>query len=310
MTSDPVAVVERARAAIAATTAPTSMNAWPRARARLLDDRTRVLVVGEFKQGKSIWSTAWRRAGLPDRSTTSPPRCPPSCGTPRPSSPPLLRPDARAASITARRARRPRLRAGQPGNREGWSHAEVGLPRAILSGGLEIVDTPGVGGLASVHGAATTAMLPSPTRCCSSPTPPRSYTAPELEFLAPGHGGLPERGLRRHQDRPVPGVAAHRRAEPGPPADGGHPTRDLRRVVALRWHAVLRRRRRRSTPSPASRAGRLPAQDACSAQARPAGPARRGARRAGRHRADRGQPGRRADGPAGPGRRGRRRCGS
>ena len=54
MTSDPVAVVERARAAIARYDRPDLDERLAATRARLLDDRTRVLVVGEFKQGKSM----------------------------------------------------------------------------------------------------------------------------------------------------------------------------------------------------------------------------------------------------------------
>jgi hypothetical protein len=72
---------------------------------------------------------------------------------------------------------------GNPGNREGWSYAEVGLPRRILTGGLELVDTPGVGGLSSVHGAATMAMLPSADAVLLVSDASQEYTGPELEFL-------------------------------------------------------------------------------------------------------------------------------
>ncbi|MGH4003498.1 MAG: dynamin family protein, partial [Pseudonocardiaceae bacterium] len=72
---------------------------------------------------------------------------------------------------------------GNPGNREGWSYAEVGLPRRVLTDGLELVDTPGVGGLNSVHGAATMAMLPSADAVLLVSDASQEYTAPELEFL-------------------------------------------------------------------------------------------------------------------------------
>jgi hypothetical protein len=72
---------------------------------------------------------------------------------------------------------------GNPGNREGWSHAEVGVPRQVLAGGLELVDTPGVGGLQSVHGAATTAALPSADAVLLVSDAAQEYTAPELDFL-------------------------------------------------------------------------------------------------------------------------------
>ncbi|MDN5750136.1 MAG: dynamin family protein, partial [Pseudonocardia sp.] len=70
-----------------------------------------------------------------------------------------------------------------PGDRRHLDHAEVGLPRRILEGGLEIVDTPGVGGLNSVHGAATMAALPSADAVLLVSDASQEYTAPELEFL-------------------------------------------------------------------------------------------------------------------------------
>jgi hypothetical protein len=63
-------------------------------------------------------------------------------------------------------------------------HVEVGVPRPVLAGGLELVDTPGVGGLSSVHGAATTATLPTADAVLLVSDASQEYTAPELEFLA------------------------------------------------------------------------------------------------------------------------------
>ena len=60
---------------------------------------------------------------------------------------------------------------------------EVGLPRTVLETGLEIVDTPGVGGLLSVHGAATLAALPSADAVLLVSDASQEYTAPELDFL-------------------------------------------------------------------------------------------------------------------------------
>jgi hypothetical protein len=53
----------------------------------------------------------------------------------------------------------------------------------LLAGGLEIVDTPGVGGLSSMHGAATMAELPSADAVLFVSDASQEYTAPELEFL-------------------------------------------------------------------------------------------------------------------------------
>ena len=54
---------------------------------------------------------------------------------------------------------------------------------AVLAGGLEIVDTPGVGGFHSVHGAATMAALPSADAVLLVSDASQEYTAPELEFV-------------------------------------------------------------------------------------------------------------------------------
>ena len=94
-----------------------------------------------------------------------------------------MRPDGERVDVPADDLADHVCEQGNPGNREGWDHAEVGIPRAFLAGGLEIVDTPGVGGLSSVHGAATTGMLPSAHAVLLVSDAAQEYTAPELEFL-------------------------------------------------------------------------------------------------------------------------------
>jgi hypothetical protein len=74
--------------------------------------------------------------------------------------------------------------AGNPGNRHQLSYAEVGLPRRLLESGLVLVDTPGVGGLGSSHGAATMGALPRADAVLLVSDAAQEYTAPELEFLA------------------------------------------------------------------------------------------------------------------------------
>ena len=59
----------------------------------------------------------------------------------------------------------------------------VDIYKEVGDGGLEIVDTPGVGGLSSVHGAATTGALPSADAVLLVSDAAQEYTAPELEFL-------------------------------------------------------------------------------------------------------------------------------
>ena len=70
-----------------------------------------------------------------------------------------------------------------PGNHARLSYAEVGIRRHILADGLELVDTPGVGGLGSVHGSATMAMLPSADAILLVSDAAAEYSRPELEFL-------------------------------------------------------------------------------------------------------------------------------
>jgi hypothetical protein len=184
MTSDPVAVVEQACALVARYDRPDLDARLAAARSRLLDGRTRVLVVGEFKQGKSLLVNGL--VGAPvcptfDDVATAVPTVVQHADV---LDIVMVRPDGKRVGIPGDQLADHVCEQGNPGNREGWSHAEVGLPRPVLGGGLEIVDTPGVGGLSSVHGAATTAALPSADAVLLVSDAAQEYTAPELEFLA------------------------------------------------------------------------------------------------------------------------------
>jgi hypothetical protein len=59
----------------------------------------------------------------------------------------------------------------------------VGLPRQLLAGGLVLVDTPGVGGLGSTHSAATIGTLPSADAVLFVTDASQELTASEVEFL-------------------------------------------------------------------------------------------------------------------------------
>ncbi len=191
MTStDPVDAVELALAAVARYERPDLDERLRRTRARLLDDRVRVLVVGEFKQGKSMLVNGLVGA----------PVCP-TFDDVATAVPTLVR-HAETVSLTLVRTfpgepdrGEERIDApvgeladhvceqGNPGNREGWSHVEIAVPRPLLTGGLELMDTPGVGGLRSVHGAATVAALPSADAVLLVSDASQEYTAPEIAFL-------------------------------------------------------------------------------------------------------------------------------
>jgi len=185
-----VEAVDVALTAIAGFDRPDFEARLRQARDRLVDERIRVLVVGEFKQGKSMLVNALVRA----------PVCPvyddvaTSVSTvvrhgEQPSAVVIRLLDGDADGRTARvevpieELVKYVLETGDRKDTQHISHAEVGLPRKILEGGLEVVDTPGVGGLKSVHGAATMAALPSADAVLLVSDASQEYTAPELEFL-------------------------------------------------------------------------------------------------------------------------------
>ena len=185
----PVQVVNAAIEAIARYRRPDLEARLRSARDRLLDDHVRVLVVGEFKQGKSMLVNGL--VGAPvcpvfDDISTSVPTVVRYAEAPAVTLVRMSTSDGGTAeriSVPVERLADFASELGNPGNRERLSHVEVGLPRPLLAGGLELVDTPGVGGLGSVHGAATMAALPSADAVLLVSDASQEYTAPELDFL-------------------------------------------------------------------------------------------------------------------------------
>ena len=184
-----IALVEVASKATTAYQRPDLTARLGRTTERLRDPAVRVLVVGEFKQGKSQLVnslvsapvcpvdddvatsvvTMVRHADTPSVALV---RVGDGNGTPERTEVPL----AELAAYVSE--------AGNPGNRSGLRHADVGIPRALLAGGLVLVDTPGVGGLGSAHGAATTAALAAADAVVMVSAAAQEYTRPELDFLA------------------------------------------------------------------------------------------------------------------------------
>jgi hypothetical protein len=194
--SAPVNAVDQALATIAHYGRSDLQARLQQTRARLLDEQVRVLVVGEFKQGKSLLVNGLVKAPVcpvHDDVATSVPTVVRHASNPVAALVRLLD-DEGDGDPDQRRTERIEVpidklaehvsESRNPGNRERWSYAEVGLPRPILTGGLELVDTPGVGGLNSVHGAATMAMLPSADAVLLVSDASQEYTRPELEFLS------------------------------------------------------------------------------------------------------------------------------
>jgi hypothetical protein len=182
MTTTPIEAVDRALAAIARYGRPDLEARLRQARARLEDDRVRLLVVGEFKQGKSMLVNGLLGAPVCpvfDDVATSVPTVVRYAEQPVVT---LVRGDSRI-EVPVDQLAAYASESGNPANAERLDHVEVGIPRPILAEGLELVDTPGVGGLGSVHGAATMSALPTADAVLLVSDASQEYTAPELEFL-------------------------------------------------------------------------------------------------------------------------------
>ena len=141
---------------------------------------------------------------------------------------------------------------GNPGNREGWSHVEVAVPRPVLAGGLELVDTPGVGGLQSVHGAATMAALPGADAVLLVSDAAQEYTAPELEFLAHAASVCPNVACVLTKTDLYPSWRRIVELDRGAPGRGRHQRRAVRGVLHACAGTRCWRTTPRPTPSPAS----------------------------------------------------------
>ena len=107
--------------------------------------------------------------------------------------------------------------AGNHDNDRGLQLVELGLPAPMLAGGLQLVDTPGVGGLASVHNAATVAALPAADAVLFVSDAAQELERARARFPAGRVLRVPGRHRGREQDRLPTRVATHRRARPRPP---------------------------------------------------------------------------------------------
>ena len=160
---------------------------------RLNDPSIRVIVVGEFKQGKSKLINALVNAPVcpvDDDIATSVPTVvrhgdPASASVlvPRADADPgdeeaLERLPINIGDLAAYVSER-----GNPGNAKKLVAAEVFLPRKVLAGGLTLVDSPGVGGLGSTHTLTTLTALPTADAMLLVSDASQEYTEPEIRFL-------------------------------------------------------------------------------------------------------------------------------
>lgn len=203
----PIVDVVRDVGDLAASTGRTDLaERMDQTRARLRDPGIRVIVVGEFKQGKSKLINALVNAPacpVDDDIATSVPM---SVGyADEPSAWVLVQSDAAPPSRAERKASRPAERPanhpverreislddlpqyvseyGNPANERGIVSAEVMLPREILRGGLKLVDSPGVGGLDSSNALATLSALSTAHAVLLVSDASQEYTEPEVQFL-------------------------------------------------------------------------------------------------------------------------------
>jgi GTPase SAR1 family protein len=188
-----LSVVDLGRQAATAYSRPDLDERLALTRRRLSDPAFHVFVVGEFKQGKSSLVNALLNAPVcpvDDDIATAVPTAirfgdPPTAAVlfdpggdgPDPTREPVRREIAVeqvAAHVTE---------AARPDDEGRISSVEVSLPRKLLSDGLVIVDTPGVGGLGSAHSAATIGALPMADAVVFVSDASQEFTGPELEFL-------------------------------------------------------------------------------------------------------------------------------
>jgi hypothetical protein len=160
---------------------------------RLKDPSIRVIVVGEFKQGKSKLINALVNAPVcpvDDDIATSVPTVVrygetasaailvPAAGSEAGDETNVERRPVRIVDLPSYVSER-----GNPGNSQKLVAGEVYLPRKLLTGGLTVIDTPGVGGLNSSHTLATLTALPTADAMLLVSDASQEYTEPELRFL-------------------------------------------------------------------------------------------------------------------------------
>ncbi len=152
-----------------------------------LDDRTvRVVVVGAVKQGKS--ALVYALVGAPvcpvdDVENTAVPTVVSHGNAVSAFVVTEPTPGRFARTPVAPESLRSRLTDAATSGRLSPLRAEVTLPSRVLVDGLTLVDTPGIGGTAAGHAAATLALLPSADAALMLSDATQEMTAPELDFV-------------------------------------------------------------------------------------------------------------------------------
>lgn len=183
-----VAMVDLGLRACTAYDRPDTAARLTAARSALADPVLHVVVAGEFKQGKSSLVNALVGATVcpvdDDVATAVPTYVRHGA---RPEASLLLDAEAvRRETIPLAEVRRHVVENGEAGGRADGARVtgvEVRIPRKILAGGLVLVDTPGVGGLASPHAAASLAAVSMAEAVIFVTGAAQELTRSEVEFL-------------------------------------------------------------------------------------------------------------------------------
>ncbi len=192
----PVALVDAVLAAATACERPDLVRRLTAARHRMQRSSTRVLVVGESGKGKSSLVNALVGAPVCAVGAATPTRVPTlvrggetatarlllaSAAVP---GDPALSGEPQLDRVTVPVGELPAAvaAAGTGGDRR-LVRAEVELPRRLLAGGLEVVDTAGVGGVGAGADLAVLELLPTADAVLLVSDASQEFTAPEMAFL-------------------------------------------------------------------------------------------------------------------------------
>jgi hypothetical protein len=183
-----LAVVDIGRQAAGAYGRPDLVQRLDMTRRRLRDPAVHVMVVGEFKQGKSSLVNALVESTVCPVDDDVATAVPTAVGFADTASARVVyeadgsaEPQIDAISFTDLPVYASET--GNPANERRVRSVEVGIPSPLLSGGLILVDTPGVGGLGSVHSAITMAALPMADALVFVTDASQELSAPEFDFL-------------------------------------------------------------------------------------------------------------------------------
>lgn len=163
-------------------------------RERLQDPNIRVIVVGEFKQGKSQLINALVNAPVCPVDDDIATAVPTTVRYGERASASVLSTSAIGGTLEADgRSQRTEIpivdlaryvsERGGRGTETDVASAEVTLPRKLLKSGLTLIDSPGVGGLNSAHAITTLATLPSAHAMLFVSDASQEFTEPEIQFL-------------------------------------------------------------------------------------------------------------------------------